>query len=202
MQQLIEKAIALNAQRRRAEEDKKAALQDKQYRDIEIALRAVLGDDAQPILDNAEHYQTHNSMCLASGDWIFKESGYYSQKIQCAVVHVKALESDVHISWDTFSDLAEFGACIEAQLKNLRRREEVKARLAERNAQMRAQSPHLPALAPLKRIVFDIQDNEKLSPGQELIAALAFWLYYEEHIDDYDVESDLEDYSEEDDIPL
>lgn len=206
MQQLIDKALALNQQRHQAEEEKVQARLAKEYEDVRIMLRGTLGDDAQVILENAEPFyygqdrEDHSrGVWLKSGDWLFDDGGSWSNKMTCRLMHIENyLAKSWTSDWETFTDLADFGKVVESQLHKLERRQEMEARQAEREEQLKRQSPYWYSVNVFRQLIFDIEANKELSTPQRLVVALVELFQEREAISVYSPESDQdEDENEE-----
>lgn len=203
MDKILAKAQELAARQEQIEAERQTAKLEKEYKDIQLQLKAALGDDAEEILAAGQPYftQWRGNVYLQCGDWLFDKGGWY-EKPTCAVRHID-IKDRYSTNWSQFSDLVGLGRAIKHNLEEVVRLKNVEQSQEEREQAYFNANPDGWAIGYLKRLVVDINRynadyTDKLTAGQRLIVALVQYLSSREDIPDWEEpESDSDDSEDE-----
>jgi len=198
MDKILAKAQQLADEQAKIDQERQQSKLDKDYTDIKLQLRAVLGGDSSEIIEGGLPYysQKGHTVYLRNGDWLFNSAGWH-EKPQCTVLHV-AVDREWSRNWQYFTDLATFGAAIRKNLDVVEQQRKQKVEDEKRAEAYYNANPDWPAISLFKRLVVDLDARSKdgrdhLVPGQRLLVALAGYLAEREHIPDWEDDSDPDD---------
>jgi len=201
MDKILAKAQQLADEQAKIDRERQQSKLEKDFTDIKLQLRAVLGSDSSEIIEGGRPYysQDSNTVYLQNGDWLFQSGGWHD-KPQCSVNHIGVDRGYSH-HWTYFTDLATFGRAIKSNLEAIQRQREQEKERQERAEAYYNANPDWHAISLFKRLVVDLDARSKdgrdhLNPAQRLLVALAGYFADREQIPDWEDDSDPDDSSD------
>jgi len=202
MEKILAKAQQLADEQAKIDQERQQSKLDKDYTDIKLQLRAVLGSDSSEIIEGGRPYYSKDghAVYLQNGEWLFS-SGGWGDKPQCNVNHIESDRGYSH-HWTYFTDLATFGRAIKSNIEEVQRQRRQKEEDVKRAEAYYNANPDWHIISLFKRLVFDLDARSKdgrdhLVPGQRLLVALAGYLADREHIPDWEDDSNPDDDSDD-----
>lgn len=205
MEKILVKAQLLADEQAKIDQERQQSKLEKDYTDIKLQLRAVLGSDSNEIIEGGKPYYTQDghTVYLQNGDWLFQSAGWHD-KPQCSVLHSEVDRGWSH-NWQYFTDLATFGASIRKNLAVVELQRKQKAADKERAEAYYNANPDWRAIGLFKRLVVDLDARSKdgrdhLNPAQRLLVALADYFADREQLPDWEDDSDPDDDPDSDEL--
>lgn len=170
LQKLIDVGMAENEARKASERQRDENNRARQYADIQLAIKDVLGAFAPVILEHASRFDKeseYSTTTYLKYDNLLIQNGQGYGKGPA----IRICEDDQYHDFETAHDYVEFAQALVDLAKASDRRQAAAAREAEREAAQLARHPYHHIESELKRLLWDIQQGRELNDAQNLVCA-------------------------------